>query len=653
MRERGDYTVRPVTPLAPTLPDRLRRMLPPQPAPGSGAWSRLWPLVVAVVIAFATWPVGSVVPQNGLDPSWRIALHMAVAQGVDFGRIAFTYGPLGFLEAPVNAEPHTLVPSFAWIALLQVAFAYLVIESARRTLRWPVAVGLAFVACQLFDEGREVLPLVAFLWAALVVQWGVPPRIGRVLLPVSGVVAGMGVLIKFNEGAIAVALAGVAALWLGPRGWRALGIFAGSVAAGVLVPWLALGNGISGLPRWMVASVRIAGGYSAGLPAETAGRGWEYPLFIVVVAVIGWFAWRSGEGLDRARRAGMALLGAIIGYSLFKHGFVRHDLGHSGSTFTGLIAVAAAVRWSGPLGRLAGLGACGLAVLSALALYTSGPGPSVRTLLDPGPRMETAARHARLALSPGRREREREAARQALRALHAIPSPVIEALRGRSVHVDPYETSVVWAYDLRWRPVPVFQDYSIFTNALDRTNADAYASARAPERVLRHGGARIDGHSPEGEGPEQFVAMICRYRQQVGATGWQVLARTPSSRCGPERPLSSVTAPAGQDVPVPSAPSPDDLVVARIHVSTPLTERLRTFLYKPRELPEVVLSNGYAFRMPAALLAGPLMVRAPATLGWADYAAGFQFDTLRVSYVASPIRVDFAAVRVAPSSPGG
>lgn len=651
MRERGHYTFRPVTPSAATLPGLLRRALPPAPRPGSGAWSRWWPLAVAVVIAFATWPVGSVVPDHGLDPSWRIALHMAVAQGVDFGHIAFTYGPLGFLEAPVNAEPHTLVPAFAWIGLLQVGLAYLVIESARRTLSWPVAVGLAFVACRLLDEGREVLPLVAFLWAALVVQWDVPPRWGRALLPLSGFVAGMGVLIKFNEGVIAVGLAGVAAWWLGPRRWRAVGVFAASVVAGVLVWWLALGNGLTGLPRWTVASVRIAGGYSAGLPFEANGRAWEYPLFIVVVAVIGWFAWRSAEDLARPRRIGMALVGAIIGYSLFKHGFVRHDLGHSGSTFTGLIVVASAVRWSGPLGRLAGLGTCALAVVATLFLYSTGAGPSVRTLLDPGPRIETAGSHLRLAVSPGRRERERDEARRSLRALHAIPSSITGALRGHTVHVDPYETSIVWAYDLRWRPVPVFQDYSIYTNALDRANADAYRSERAPERVLRHGGPRIDGHSPEGEGPEQFLAMVCEYRQQVAVTGWQVLARTPS-RCGPERLLSSVTAQAGQDVPVPAAPSPEDMVVARVHVPTPLTDRVRTFLYKPRELPEVVLSNGYGYRIPAALLAGPLMMRAPSTLGWIDYAAGFQFDALRVSYVASPFRIDFVAVRVAPSSPG-
>ena len=53
---------------------------------------------------------------------------MAVARGIDFGDIAFTYGPLGFLEVPINAEAHTLVPALAWIALLQVGLAYLTIE---------------------------------------------------------------------------------------------------------------------------------------------------------------------------------------------------------------------------------------------------------------------------------------------------------------------------------------------------------------------------------------------------------------------------------------------------------------------------------------------------------------------------------------------
>mgnify|MGYP002805721285 CR=1 FL=1 len=299
--------------------------------------SRWWPLGAALVIAVVTWPAGTITPSWGVDPSWRIALHMAAAQGTDFGDIAFTYGPLGFLDVPLNAEAHTFIPSVLWVLALQTGLAYLIILLVRRSFGWPIAVVLALLTCRLLDDSREVLPLIAFLWAALVIQWGVPARVGRWLLPLSGLLAGVGLLIKFNEGVVALVLAGVAAWWLGPGRWRAVGVFAGGALAGIVVPWVAMGNGIAGLPDWILASARIASGYSAGLPYEDATRAWEYPLFIAAVGVIAWFAWQEGDAPSRARRIAICLLGVFFVFTVFKHGFVRHDLGHTPSSFTALI----------------------------------------------------------------------------------------------------------------------------------------------------------------------------------------------------------------------------------------------------------------------------------------------------------------------------
>jgi hypothetical protein len=615
-------------------------------APARPAWiPGWWPLPVALVIAFVTWPVGSLTPTAGLDPSWRVALSMIAARGVDSGDIAFTYGPLGFLEAPLNAEPHTLVPALLWTGLLQVGLAYLVIECARRTLTWPVAIALAFVSLQLLDEGREVLPVVAFLWAALVVQWGVPARAARVLLPLSGLVCGVGVLVKVNEGVVAIVMAGVAAWWLAPGRWRGLAVLAGSTLATVVVAWVATGNGIAGLPEWVRNSIWVAGGYSAGLPAETPGRGWEYPLFAVLVAGIAFLAWQSGEGLGRARRVGMGIAGAMFAFALFKHGFVRHDLGHSASTFAALIPAAAAIRWRGASGRIAGATACAAAVVAAIAVYATGYDRSVWTILDPSPRIERAADHVVLALRPGERGEQREEARRTLRASFGIPGRVRDAIEGRTVHVSPYETSIVWAYGLDWRPLPVFQDYVVYTHDLDLLNADVLRGQDAPERVLRRGEPRIDGHSVEAEGPEQLLAMICGYRQAVALPPWQVLARAPW-RCSPERDLGAVTVALGQNAPVPAAPGRDWAVVARVEVPRRITDRLRNVLYRPRRLPEVTLNDGYTYRIPAANLPGPLPVRLPPSVGWADYAGGFQFDLIRIQFAPGPVTIKFSAVRV-------
>jgi hypothetical protein len=143
--------------------------------------------------------------------------------------------------------------------------------------------------------------------------------------------------------------------------------------------------------------------------------------------------------------------------------------------------------------------------------------------------------------------------------------------------------------------------------------------------------------------------MMCGYRQEVADGFWQVLRRA-TWRCGPPRPLGSVTATAGEVVAIPPPPGPDDLVVARVHIPRTAWDRVRTTLYKPRAVPVVTLDDGYAYRIPADVAAGPLMVRAPASLGWAPYASGFAFSRMKVDYAASPLRIDFEAIRVTPST---
>jgi hypothetical protein len=93
------------------------------------------------------------------------------------------------------------------------------------------------------------------------------------------------------------------------------------------------------------------------------------------------------------------------------------------------------------------------------------------------------------------------------------------------------------------------------------------------------------------------------------------------------------------------------MVMARLHMPVPLLARLRTALYKPHRMPSVALDDRYGFLIPASVAAGPLLMRAPAAIGWHDYAPGYSFDLLRVAGSASPVTIDFVAVRMEPSRP--
>ena len=56
---------------------------------------------LGAVTAILTWPVLTLVPTGNLEESWHAGLYLANQQGVHFGSdLAFTYGPLGFLDYP-------------------------------------------------------------------------------------------------------------------------------------------------------------------------------------------------------------------------------------------------------------------------------------------------------------------------------------------------------------------------------------------------------------------------------------------------------------------------------------------------------------------------------------------------------------------------
>src|ERR671932_299735 len=53
------------------------------------------------LIALVSWPVGSLLPQPGLDNSFAAGLHLAARDNLQFGQdLVATYGPLGYLRYP-------------------------------------------------------------------------------------------------------------------------------------------------------------------------------------------------------------------------------------------------------------------------------------------------------------------------------------------------------------------------------------------------------------------------------------------------------------------------------------------------------------------------------------------------------------------------
>lgn len=596
-------------------------------------------MTAALVLTLLTWQTGSIVAGAGVDPSWRVALHLAHLQGVSFGPdFVWTYGPLGYLAFPLAVSGGTLAAALVCVVAAQTGLGYLLLRRSGAVFGGAVSIAAAYCVLRLPTLPAD-FPTLIVVGLAL---WTLAEPAGRAsrLFPyTAGTLAAVAVLTKTNMGTAAFAVVVVACAAGGARR-VAEGVVTSIVAFVVL--WIAFGNSLVDIPEWWRLSFALVSGYSAAMQLERPGLHSDYVFAAVVMVPLALATWSAVRQKQRSQAAATVLIVAGICFASFKESFVRHDATHAPAFFAAAGVVLACL---GPGGRTRiAAGAAGLALVVA-AMAVSGQGP-----VDPW----TSARHlvAQVGdtVDAGRRAAVVARSRAGERRSYDVPSIVLDALRGRTVHVDPWEVSAISAYGLRWRPLPVPQSYSAYTSALDERNASFLASTHAPDMILRENPSElVNGRDRPLEAPATYRAILCDYRQGLATKRWQVLARAP--RCGAPRHLGTVEAAAGKPVAVPEA-GPDDLVVAHVRLDDSLANRVRGLVYKPHD--GVVSLGGGPFTPVAAdVVRDGVVVHVPGNAGfdpkfggaidWRTIAAGglkgsiaFSFDAIPMSGAGPP-----------------
>jgi len=594
-----------------------------------------WPLVAAVALAATTWHISSLVATSGIDPSWQVGLHLAVARRLGFGSgFTWTYGPLGFLGFPLAVTGWTLVLSFLFVAVASIALAWLLVRRAAPVVGPPAAVLLAYFALGLPVQAADLLLLIELVLAVLALDQllGV-----RAFALAGGFAAGLAALTKTNTGAAAVVIAVAVCLVLGREALAGIGVLLATFLAG----WLASGSSLTGIPEWLRLSASVVSGYGAAMQYDQPGLHAEYVYAGVVIAFTMAAAVLHARRLGRARGAVLVLAAAVFAFTFFKEGFVRHDAVHSSSFFAaaaiGCLVLAArdASRWV----ALAGV------LVAVFAVHRSGElhyAPLASARRAGAQVADVVVTHRRSGLVAESRSSERRS--------YQVPASLLALLRGHTVHVDPVETAAVNAYGLAWRPLPVLQAYNTYTSVLDEHNAAYLASRRAPQRVLRGDLADlVNGRPHELEAPAEFRALICNYVQSGASGAWQVLAHR-ANRCGRTRKLGTVTTASDVPVTVPEA-RPDELVIARVWTPNPLGNQLRGLAYKPN-VPGISF-DGEQF-VPFDSDVGPdgIVLHVPASAGFGPaFGGAIDWRTIAVGSLGGPVRIEFDAIPVAGRVP--
>ena len=198
----------------------------------------------------------------------------------------------------------------------------------------------------------------------------------------------------------------------------------------------------------------------------------------------------------------------------------------------------------------------------------------------------------------------------------------------------------MWAYGLRWRPVPIFQTYAVYLPALDRVNAASLTRRGGPDAVLRKLGTQSLGHFAAWESPAYMVALTCNYEVASQSAKWQALKRT-SDTCRPPEPMGERILRSGESVSVPPPRSPNDLVVAAFDYPISAVESLVTSLLKPLH-PTTVVIDGRTNSFVSGTASQLHLLRVPATIGNRQVTnAGLDIGSLSFPKGAGPVTVYF------------
>ncbi len=575
----------------------------------------LW-VAVPLLIVLLTWHALPLTPSPGLDQGWEAALHMALHDGVTFGnQLIFTYGPLGFLSVPTLWFEDTGTIAVLYTVLVRFALALALFLAARRSYGTVVGAIAALLVAGASGIAPETVPFLVF--CVLMIDREMSPRRRLALLAVGGAVAGLELLNKESVGIELTVLAIIMALGVPGRRRDHVAVTLGALLVALLVGWTATGQNWGALGDYALNDARLVTGYAAAMSFDRPGLGWEYTAAWVAFAfgLAGALQMTAG-GPTRRRWAILALWVAFCFFE-YKEAFVRHDRLHGAIYFVALMGGFLALRWRGG-GRAVGLA---LAV-GLIAFALDAQGSSFSEAFDPSADASSAIGQLEEVTSSAQRASIIAAGRRAIQRYYPISAEALNLVRGHTVHVAPYQAEMAWAYELDWRPLPLFQSYLAYTTALDERDADALNSTLAPQRILRNLQPDIDHRVQVFDEGLTTRTILCRYKELTATAVWQVLGLGPN-RCGAVVPLGVVHAGWYQKVRVPAPPNEHSFVFVRIGgVQVGGFERLVTLVSKPAE--RKVFLDGIPHRLVEATAADGLLLSAS---GQADFTVPFNLAT--------------------------
>jgi hypothetical protein len=611
--------------------------------------------LVGLLLAIVTWNVSLAAPSVGLDGSWIAGISMATHGGLHYGtEFVFSYGPLGFLALPLVFYSGFGVLSLLYLSLLYIAFCIALVWAMRRHFPSWFCLVLGFALLGLLPLVEEALIFATLASLALLEREERPEWGMWVFVILGSSFAAVEALAKLSTGPAVVVVLILAVLGARPRRIQVAAFFVLLVVE-LAALWFATGQSVGNIGPFVNHTIEIAGAYSTAMMRIVDVAPWKVTLATVAAAALSLTIVIATARLpfrDRRARNFAVVLVAVTSFAIYKEGVVRADAGHLSLYFSSACILWIGLPWRGKGWLVVGAVAIALAGIPMRPTGTTTNYGVIGNLKLAGEQLDTL-------FSPGRRQELIDVGRASTKQIYALEPRIKAALTGHTVSIEPWEAAVAWTYQLRWHPLPIFQNYSAYTSTLDRLNAEAIESPEGPGRILRENPVLVfnefktpdlDDRWSGWDPPEQARAVFCHFAPLQVNKRWEVLGRV-ENRCTPSRFVSSIKTSYGETVPVPS-PGHNEVVYVRIHgAGVSGFERFTNFLLHARTR-HLIVNEALSFRLVPETATDGLMLLADPPL--VDAEPGFSpipgASSIKLEGGSGNLTFDFYAFKVHPAA---
>jgi hypothetical protein len=481
--------------------------------------------LIPLVLIFLLFPFAFyATPVSGLDPSWMIAVHLAVKNHLTFGKdFVFTFGPLSLIRFryPIFVSK--------WLFLLSdLYFFYILFVAFRAMIKRNFRPGpvIFLFACVLVGQYMEMEKWYFFLMLFFLFSFLEAPA-GNSNLIHAGILSLICLYIKVNSGVLDLYIfIGTVAYAMA---FRKMTLLRGGIILAAYIVALLISARIlhTDLPGYIIGSMQYMKDYEDVMYMPLGGAfgrfaAWGAAVLITLLLVpyilflIKWV--RNRKFLRESDTLFIYLLVAAGLFVWYKNGFVRAD-GHVYHFFVMVAPLTFLLFLFTPAGlwkKSIGIG-CWVILMADIFVIEFIPEGSLPDSFGALVRFRLVPVKIREISNYFREFGQYDEQMAHFKNETARPNVYRDAIGDHTVDIIPSEISTIYFNGLNYDPRPTLQSYAAYNPYLDSLNVAKYMSPGAPEYVL----FTLDGMDERFAWTDETrvkLALLQRYRfvQRIG-----------------------------------------------------------------------------------------------------------------------------------------